>query len=122
MSTLMAWDQRVELQGPWPTNAPEGYFHCHEDNGTLIIDHADPRLVISAELIEAVASGHAHPDATITMLDYTIPGGHVGALLKIRAANRQVVYRLTEWLPSIRAYIGEWPEWPAAMSGMGFLG
>lgn len=81
----------------------------HED-GTLTIDHADPRVTFSAEIIDEAAFGRAHRSVTITMLNYTVPNGHVGALLKIQAANRNVVYRLTEWLPVIRAYVGEWPE------------
>ncbi len=101
----------AELTGPWPAHAPTGICTTHENaDGRLVIDHADPRLVISEEIIETVASGHGHPDATITMVNYTRPAGHVGALLKIKAANRQVVYRLTEWLPSMRPYVGELPE------------
>ena len=94
-----------------PGGLPRGEFYSTIlDDGSLRIDRADPRIVISAEVIEQAASGRLGPRFTVTMLDYTVPNGHAGALLKIRAANRNVVYRLTEWVPSIRAYVGEWPE------------
>jgi hypothetical protein len=100
----------VELAGDWPPGLPSGVFACREVDGELIIDQADPRIVISAPIVDSVASGRARPEVTLSRVDFTFPNGHVGALLKIRAANRHVVYRLTEWLPSIRAYVGEWPE------------
>ena len=100
----------VELSGDWPPDAPCGICTTAWRDGELHIDHADPRIVISAFLVDTIAFGMAAPQASLTMTGKTIANGHVGALLKIRGVNRQVVYRLTEWLPSIRAYIGEWPE------------
>lgn len=100
----------VELAGEWPAGAPSGVFITSRRDGGLWIDHADPRVMISAELVEAFASGPPSAFASITGLDYTRPGGHVGALFKLHGTNRQVVYRLTKWEPSIRAYLGEWPE------------
>jgi hypothetical protein len=35
---------------------------------------------------------------------------HLGALLKIRAVNREIVYRITGYVPEVRGYIGEWPD------------
>lgn len=97
----------VELSGEWPPGAPSGIFSCHPDGDSLVIDHADPRLMISAELVER-AAGRSHACVSVAgRLDYTRPGGHVGALLKIRGVNRNVVYRLAGWYPSIRAYLGE---------------
>ena len=101
----------VELTGPWPPDAPTGVLTLSSrQEGDLHIAHADPRVVFSAEVIGNVARGRTSPHVTLDRLNFTIPNGHVGALLKIRAANRQVIYRLTEWVPSIRAYVGEWPE------------
>lgn len=110
MGRILVWDEVAELSGPWPAGAPSGIFTCHPEGESLVIDHADPRVVISAQIVDQVARGEARPEATLDRLDFTVPNGHVGALLKIQGANRNVVYRLTEWLPSIRAYVGEWPE------------
>ena len=99
----------VELTGPWPAHAPTGIVTTSWRDGEAWIDHADPRVVISAAIIDTAAFKMS-PYMTLTMTGQTIANGHVGALLKLHAANRDVVYRLTEWLPSIRAYIGEWPE------------
>lgn len=101
----------VELSGPWPAHAPAGVLVLSEhEDGTLTIDQADPRVTFSALIIDEAAFKASHPAVTLTMTGQTVANGHVGALLKIRAANRNVVYQLTEWLPAIRAYIGEWPE------------
>jgi len=109
MDDLMGFEP-VELSGPWPAHAPSGVLVLSEhEDGSLTIDHADPHVTFSVEVIESAARGDTS-QVTITGLNYTAHGGHVGALLKIQAANRNVVYRLTEWLPTIRAYIGEWPE------------
>lgn len=103
-------DDLTELSGPWPAHAPTGELTLTSYwDGDFHIDHADPRVTFSGELIDAIARNPT-PQVALTMVNYTIPNGHTGALLKIRDADRQVVYQLTEWLPSIRAYIGEWPE------------
>jgi len=65
--------------------------------------------MISALIVDTAALKMS-PYMSLTMTGQTVANGHVGALLKLHAANRQVIYRLTEWVPSIRAYIGEWPE------------
>jgi hypothetical protein len=110
MAVIPVGFRPVELAGDWPPGAPLGIFACRRnEDGALVIDYADPRLVISAQVVEGIVCGDL-PEATLTHADYTRPGGHAGALLKFRASNRTVIYRLTEWLPSIRAYIGEWPE------------
>jgi len=87
---------------------PLGEFHSSIHDGALRIDQADPRILISAELIDSAAFGILRPEVTLT-LDHAADA-HLGALLKIRAADRQVVYRLTKWIPSVRCYLGEWPE------------
>lgn len=102
---------RAELTGPRPPGTPDGKCIITElEDGTLLIDRADPRVLISAEIIDEVASGRARPEATLDRLNFTVPNGHVGAALKIRAANRTVIYRLTDYLPSVHGYVGEWPD------------
>jgi hypothetical protein len=43
-------------------------------------------------------------------LDTTGCRTFIGALLTIDGANRQVVYRITGWLPRIRGFTAEWPD------------
>ena len=97
----------AELAGRWLYGLPAGICTTSWRNGQAWIDQADPRLVISAEIVDTAALGTS-PYMSLAVTGQT--GGHVGALLKLHAANRQVVYRLTEWVPSIRGYVGEWPE------------
>jgi hypothetical protein len=71
------------------------------------IDHADPRILISAELIDQVA----FRTCVDVELDLShAADGHVGALLKISAVNRTVIYRIAEYVPAIHGYIAEWPD------------
>lgn len=97
-----------------PTDLPRGNCIMTSllgEDGTqtgIRIDHADPRILISGELVELVMIGHC-PQA---VLDWTGPVqlGPVGALLKIAAVNQTLIYRLTEYIPAIHAYIAEWPD------------
>jgi hypothetical protein len=92
-------------------------------DGRLRIDHADPRVLISAELIRTFEDGTdlismALPPGVVTLfvsapalrLRVSGEGSHCGALLKIVGVNRQVVYRITGYVAAIDAYVGEWPE------------
>jgi hypothetical protein len=99
----------VELSGHWPAGLPTGICTTSWRDGEPWIDHADPRIVISALIVDTAALKMS-PYMSLTMTGQTVANGHVGALLKLHAANRQVIYQLTEWVPSIRAYVGEWPE------------
>lgn len=66
-----------------------GHFH---------IDHADPRALISAELIDQVRiRGH---------LDVELAGD----LLYLRGLNRTVIYRVLARHPQRLAYCIEWPD------------
>lgn len=94
---------------PYPGGLPTGYCTLSRlTDGRIHVDRADPRVLISAELVDQVMIGHL-PHA---VLDWTGPVqlGPVGALLKITGVNRQVIYRLTEWMPAVRGYIAEWPD------------
>lgn len=80
-----------------------------DEDGTqtgIRIDHADPRVLISAELLEHIAS---HPDDT-RWLDVAWHSAHVGATLKINGVNRTVVYRITGYVAAVHGYIAEWPD------------
>ena len=70
----------------------------------LRIDHADPRVLISPELLEEIA---ANPPGSPATFD--------GEVLRIRGTNRTVVYRITgrvlngdNWRDP--CVVGEWPD------------
>jgi hypothetical protein len=66
----------------------------------LYIDHADPRVLVADEVLAEWRQGnYYHPALTLD-----------GDLVKIRARNRTVVYRLVEHVPEWRAWIAEWPD------------
>ena len=95
---------------PPPADLPEGELLVTRlADGTFRIDHSDPRILISAEVLDAMVEdrwngGVAFRPGTSGRTTY------MGALLKIADVNRTVIYRITEWLPRIRAYIAEWPD------------
>lgn len=92
---------------------PDGQVILTElPDGRVRIDHADPRILISAELLKAIEDG-LRP----TSIGLTLPPGaranvtsaerRCGTLLKIGGVNRQVVYRITGYVPEVAGYIGE---------------
>jgi hypothetical protein len=106
---------------PPPDDLPAGDFICTSlPDGSIRIDQADPRILISAELLDSIVRG----DMAWTWLDMAaciragtwsyepIPlrATYVGALLRIYGVNQQVIYRITSYVPRVNAYIGEWPD------------
>lgn len=104
-----------------PPGLPRGDIHLRrigyadDPDAEIFIDHADPRILISAELLHQIA---AEPTPHVFLdsrhLPERDPGAgcpelFVGTLLKIRAVNRNVIYRITESVFEVDAYIGEWP-------------
>jgi hypothetical protein len=90
-----------------PHGLPDGQCIVTSLPGRQIrIDHADPRILISAELLDAIAD---KPDDTV-WLDLTGCSTYDGSLLKVNAVNRTVIYRIVAYVPAIHGYIGEWPD------------
>ena len=67
-------------------------------SGRLRIDHADPRILISAEVLENI---RRNPDPSVS---------YDSDLLRIEGVNRTVIYRIREKVPSHFAYCAEWPD------------
>lgn len=70
----------------------------------LYIEHADPRTLISAELLDEIRAGNHHSAVTLD-----------GDLLKIRGVNRTVIYRLSQRIRLIPGsgqivHLAEWPD------------
>lgn len=81
----------------------------------LIIERADPKVCVAAEVLYEIAGAHLSPFArldppvpyeTLHPLDERL----VGRLLRIEAANRTVIYRLTEYQADTDWYLAEWPD------------
>lgn len=100
---------------PPPADLPAGEFTCTRlDDGTIRIDHADPRILIAAPVLYEIADG-CSPWAAVTgepppREDWDGHGAMEGAVLHIRGVNRTVVYRIGEYVPRVRGYIAEWPD------------
>jgi hypothetical protein len=89
--------------------------------GRIRVDHADPRILVSAELLGSVAQfGDSDPAGdwlalnaeldTAGCCDCMMADDYTGAVLKISGVNRQVIYRITGYVPAVHGYIGEWPD------------
>ncbi|MEO3856212.1 hypothetical protein [Acrocarpospora sp. B8E8] len=72
-------------------------------DGTLTVERADPRILISAELLNIVRN--------LDRVDWMHPGvALVGDVLTIDGSNQTVVYRIGEKVPDRYAYYAEWPD------------
>lgn len=91
---------------------PKGTCEFSRRDGHVWIDHADPQIVISLELLDAIVCGEARPEASIRVRDDAKPepGWLLGAAVRFEAANRTVVYRITGYADWCRGYIAEWPD------------
>ncbi|SRR6266566_2387945 len=107
---------------PPPADLPRGECICTRlDDGTIRIDQADPRILISGELLDAIARHGVIADGTEALalnawLDTTgcMPppwrATYRGAVLKICGVNRTVIYRIGEYVPRVDGYAAEWPD------------
>jgi hypothetical protein len=105
----MAAELAVRDGYPPPGDLPRGECIVTMVDGTINVRHADPRVLISAELLAEV---YIAPSPGVS-LSPECPGGRgygVGAVLRIEAVNCTVIYRITEYVPAVHGYIGEWPD------------
>jgi hypothetical protein len=72
----------------------------------LYIVRADPRILISEELLDLIVDAPA-PGVWLDLAGCTT---YDDGLLKIHGANRTVIYRITGYEPSVHGYIAEWPD------------
>lgn len=97
------------------------YGRCHMTrfaDGTIRIDHADPRIWIDAALLYDIAHDRI-PHATLTYAERPLtdswPGSWLrrnplGAVLRIEGVNRTVIYRILEWNVMPDRFLAEWPD------------
>jgi hypothetical protein len=79
-----------------------GYGSCdvRTSGEQLIVDQADPRILVTREFLARAIREGTHPAIKIT----------VGRIV-IDAANRRVVYEIGRWLSAIDCYEAAWPEY-----------
>jgi hypothetical protein len=99
--------------GPPPADLPRGEcILTRLPDGSFRIDHADPRVLISAGLL------YEFTDTPVPGVSLRWPAPppasgrflYNGAILTIHGANRTVIYRIGEYVPRVHGYIGEWPD------------
>jgi hypothetical protein len=66
----------------------------------LVIDKADPRVVLAAGFLDHIRSGS--PASFGAAIE--------GDVLRVKASNRTVIYRIAEKTPDGLAYYAEWPD------------
>jgi len=95
---------------------PAGKCVTSRRDGHLWVERADSRVLVSLELLDAIVGARWQPEVTIRLRDesYCGPGMWLGAVIRMEAANRTVVYRLTgqvaDGAGSVLGYIAEWPD------------
>ena len=76
--------------------------HYEGSDSWLEVVTAMPRAMFSRELLTMIRRGEGAPGVTLDQVD-------VGGILRIRARDRTLVYKLTgQTEPGI--YFGEWPD------------
>jgi hypothetical protein len=86
-----------------PPSLGYGFCDVRTSGEQLIIDHADPRILVTRELLARAIREGTHPAVEIT-----------GGRMVINAANRRVVYEIGRWLAAIDCYEAAWPEYGRA--------
>lgn len=77
--------------------------HYEGSEEWLEIVSALPRAMFSAELLHEVRTGRGS-------LDITLDKAEVGGILRIKARDRILVYRLVEHNFQLDLFWGEWPD------------
>lgn len=65
----------------------------------LYIKQADPRVLITCEMLDEFKKGNIHENAVF-----------IDRILTINGINRKVVYKLGKYNHSLNAYDLEWPD------------
>ena len=77
----------------------------HDAQGGLMrlrIDRADPRVLITRELLKEIPP----PDPS----GLNGPVTYDGNIVRIQGENRTVIYRIGQYLPEENCYEAEWPD------------
>ena len=83
-----------------PTSLGYGSCDVRTSGEQLIVDQADPRILVTREFLARAIREGTHPAVEITE-----------GRIVIDAANRRVVYEIGRWLSAIDCYEAAWPEY-----------
>jgi hypothetical protein len=78
----------------------------------LKVLQADPRVLISGELLRQLEHGDGWPTLPYASVDHV----SVGGIVRINASNQRLIYVLTEYEPVVDGlivpdtYVGEWQD------------
>jgi hypothetical protein len=92
-----------------------GDFWCTRlEDGSIRVDQADPRILISADLLYKITDVLVPPPGVSLRWPSPPPASgrflYNGAVLTIHGVNRTVIYRITEYVPRVHGYVAEWPD------------
>jgi hypothetical protein len=87
-----------------PMSLGYGFCDVRTSGEQLIVDHADPRILVTREFLARAIREGTHPAVEITE-----------GRIVIDAANRRVVYEIGRWLSAIDCYEAAWPEYGRAL-------
>ncbi|HEY2287792.1 MAG TPA: hypothetical protein VGH88_18795 [Streptosporangiaceae bacterium] len=83
-----------------PTSLGYGFCEVRTSGEQLIVDQADPRILVTRELLARALREGTHPAVTITE-----------GRIVINGVNRRVVYEIGRRLAAIDCYEAAWPEY-----------
>lgn len=92
----------------------QGHYSDDGQCTSVEIVTADPRVLIDGKMLRRIHSGEDELTVPFAEIDHVAVGG----VFRIHAANRILVYRLTEYEPPFEpggpripdTYVGEWPD------------
>ena len=112
----------AELAGHRPPELPDGTcITTRLEDGSLRVDHADPEVLISAELLDHIEAGDQR-GVSLRVAAPSGPARYVGSVLRIEAVNRTVIYEVTGYAWTVNGYTGRWPDLAPSAAQVGALG
>jgi hypothetical protein len=82
-----------------PASLGYGFCDVRTSGEQLIVDQADPRILVTREFLTRAIREGTHPAVEVTE-----------GRIVIDAANRRVVYEIGRWLSAIDCYEAAWPQ------------
>lgn len=76
------------------------------EDGSVRVDHADPRVLISGELLDDIIR---HPSEHV-WFEFAHCTATDEGMVKIKGVNRMVIYRVTQYVAAVHGYVAEWPD------------
>lgn len=100
---ITSWTRElVTAQTPTWSMLPRGVCWIRQDGiGNLYVERADPAITIADRVVDECLAGNHHRAIEVDPF--------LG-LIKIRAKNRTVVYRLVQHVPEFEVWVAQWVD------------